>query len=240
MGLNQPDQKKIPNHVAVVMDGNGRWARNQGLSRTEGHRAGEEALYDVVEGAIEIGIKWLTVYAFSTENWKRPLDEVKFLVSYPQQVILRRLDQFDKLGVRIRVAGRSNRRIPKGVVKDVESAVEKTKKNKNLNLVLAYNYGGRIELIDAVRLLIDEKVDSSSVTEKTIQKHLYIPEMPEPDLVIRTSGEKRTSNFLLWQSAYSEYVFSDVLWPDYRRQDLFEAVSEYQQRNRRFGGVDNS
>ncbi len=240
MGLNQPDQKKIPNHVAVVMDGNGRWARNQGLSRTEGHRAGEEALYDVVEGAIEIGIKWLTVYAFSTENWKRPLDEVKFLVSYPQQVILRRLDQFDKLGVRIRVAGRSDRRIPKGVVKDVESAVEKTKKNKNLNLVLAYNYGGRIELIDAVRLLIDEKVDSSSVTEKTIQKHLYIPEMPEPDLVIRTSGEKRTSNFLLWQSAYSEYVFSDVLWPDYRRQDLFEAVSEYQQRNRRFGGVDNS
>jgi undecaprenyl diphosphate synthase len=230
------DKGRIPKHVGIIMDGNGRWAKQQGLSRTEGHKAGEESLYDTVEGAIDVGVRWLTVYAFSTENWKRSPDEVRFLMRYPQEVLFRRIDQLDKLGVRIRIAGRRDRRMPKDVVKDIEDTTERTKKNKKLNLVLAYNYGGRAEIVDAFKEVVKES--ANKIDEKIITSHLYIPEAPEPELIIRTSGEMRTSNFLIWQAAYAEWVFIEKPWPEFRRDDLFEAIAEYQKRERRFGSAE--
>lgn len=230
------EARRIPKHVGIIMDGNGRWAKQQGLSRTEGHKAGEESLYDTVEGAIDLGVRWITAYAFSTENWRRSPEEVKFLMRYPQEVLLRRIDQLDKLGVRIHIAGQRDRRMPKDVVADMEAAVERTKKNKTLNLVLAYNYGGRAEIIDAVNAAIAD--GAKEVSEKTINKHLYV-DSPEPDLIIRTSGESRTSNFLVWQSVYAEWIFLDKAWPEFRREDLRDAIIEYQQRQRRFGGAES-
>ena len=220
------------------MDGNGRWARKRGLPRSEGHDAGEEALFDVVEGALELGIGWFTVYAFSTENWKRPAEEVRYLLGVNQSIIARRLAELDERGVRVRFTGRRDWRVPKRLIRSMDEALERTDGNRAMTLNIAFNYGGRAEIVDAVRSLVAEGIRPEKVDEKAIRSHLYLPDMPDPDLVIRTSGEFRISNFLLWELAYSELVFTEVLWPDFRRENLFEAVREFQSRDRRFGGVD--
>ena len=224
-------------HVAAVMDGNGRWAQRRGLKRTDGHAAGEEALFDTVEGALELGVRWLTVYAFSTENWRRPADEVRFLMGFNESLLVRRRDELHERGVRIRFLGRRDWRVPKRLIRRMDESLELTRKNRVLTLSIAFNYGGRAEIVDAVRALVTEGVPADEIDERAIAQRLYDPEMPDPDLVIRTSGEYRLSNYLLWEAAYSELVFTDVLWPDFRRQDLFDAVREYQERDRRFGGL---
>jgi undecaprenyl diphosphate synthase len=238
--LDSIDRRRIPVHVACVMDGNGRWATKRGLARTEGHAAGEEALFDAVEGALELGIRWLTVYAFSTENWKRPVDEVRFLMRFNERLLLTRRDELHAKGVRVRFSGRRDWRVPKRVLKRMDEAIELTRDNRRMTLTFAFNYGGRAEIVDAVRALVAEGVKPDKIDEKAIARHLYDPDMPDPDLMIRTSGEYRISNFLLWELAYSELVFTDVLWPDFRREHLFEAVREFQQRDRRFGGVEGA
>jgi len=220
------------------MDGNGRWAGQRGLPRTEGHAAGEEALFDAIEGALVLGLRWLTVYAFSTENWRRPPDEVRFLMRFNEGILVRRRDEMHQKGVRVRFVGRRDWRVPKRLLRRIEEAEELTQDNRRLTLTFAFNYGGRVEIVDAVRALIDDGVSAARVNEQAISSRLYRPDMPDPDLVIRTSGEFRISNFLLWQLAYSELVFVDVLWPDFRRQHLFEAVREFQRRERRYGGVE--
>jgi undecaprenyl diphosphate synthase len=222
------------------MDGNGRWAQRRGLPRTDGHAAGEEALFDTVDGALELGIRWLTVYAFSTENWKRPMDEVRYLLGFNESILVRRCDELDDLGVRIRFSGRRDWRVPKRLIKRMDASVRQTERNRALTLTIAFNYGGRAEIVDAVKALVADGVPADKVDEKAIRRRLYDPEMPDPDLMVRTSGEHRISNFLLWELAYSELVFTDVLWPDFRREDLQDAVREYQRRERRFGGVDGS
>jgi undecaprenyl diphosphate synthase len=231
------DPARIPAHIAVVMDGNGRWAESRGLPRTEGHTKGEEALFDVVEGALELGIEWLTVYAFSTENWRRPADEVRFLMGFNETLLLRRRDELHEKQVRVRYIGRRDWRVPRRVQRNIDEAIEMTRKNRRMTLNLAFNYGGRAEIVDAVRSLVAAGVPADKVTEKRLRDHLYAPDMPDPELMIRTSGEYRLSNFLLWELAYSELIFTDVLWPDFRREHLFDAVREFQGRSRRFGGV---
>lgn len=231
------DRSRMPGHVAIVMDGNGRWATARGLPRTEGHGAGEAALWDTVEGALEIGLRHLTVYAFSTENWRRPVDEVRYLMRFNESLLVRRRDEFHDKGVRIVFSGRRDWRVPRRLIRRMDEAVELTKGNSGMDLVIAFNYGGRAELIDAVRQLVADGVSADKVDEKAVRARLYHPEVPDPDLVVRTSGEMRISNFLLWEAAYSELVFTPVLWPDFRREDLFAAIAEYQQRDRRFGRV---
>ena len=230
---------QVPVHVAIVMDGNGRWANARGLTRVEGHRAGEAALMDVIEGAIEAGVKYLTVFAFSTENWKRSPDEVKFLMNYNREVLRRRRDELDGWNVRIRWAGRRPRLWPT-VIDELLTAEKLTAKNKGLTFTMAVNYGSRIEIIDAINHMLEDSKSGKikgAVTEKTVQKYLLTKDLPDVDLFIRSSGEQRISNFLLWQSAYAEFVFLDVLWPDFSRKHLFEAIQQYAKRNRRFGGA---
>ena len=236
--LSDLDLANLPQHVAIVMDGNGRWATQRGLPRTEGHAAGEEALFDTVEGALDLGIKWLTVYAFSTENWRRPADEVRFLMQFNESILVRRRDELNERDVRIRFVGRRDWRVPKRLVRRMDEAFTLTAKNRTMTLTIAFNYGGRAEIVDAVRALVASGTTADKIDERAIRRHLYDPEMPDPDLVVRTSGEYRISNFLLWELAYSELVFTDVLWPDFRREHLFEAVREFQRRDRRYGGVD--
>ena len=219
------------------MDGNGRWATARGLPRTEGHAAGEEALFDTVEGALELGLKWLTVYAFSTENWRRPADEVRFLMRFNESILMRRRDELHGKGVRVLFIGRRDWRVPRRVLRRIEETEALTAGNRRMTLVFAFNYGGRAEIVDAVARLVADGVPPSKVSERALRERMYAPDMPDPDLVVRTSGEYRMSNFLLWEVAYSELVFTDVLWPDFRREDLFAAVREYQRRDRRFGGV---
>jgi len=231
------DPDRIPVHVAAVMDGNGRWAQRRGLKRTDGHAAGEEALFDTVEGALELGVKWLTVYAFSTENWRRPRDEVRYLMGFNESLLVRRRDELNERDVRIRFIGRRDWRVPKRLLRRMDESLALTQDNRTLTLTIAFNYGGRAELVDAVRSLIADGVPADKVDEKAIARRLYDPEMPDPDLLVRTSGEYRLSNFLMWETAYSELVFTDVLWPDFRREHLFAAVREYQERDRRFGGL---
>jgi undecaprenyl diphosphate synthase len=228
---------RVPTHVGCVMDGNGRWAAQRGLPRTEGHAAGEAALLDTVNGALDIGIRWLTMYAFSTENWRRPRDEVRYLMGFNESLLVRRRDELHDKGVRIRFAGRRDWRVPRRVLRRMDESVALTQANRRMTLTMAFNYGGRAEIVDAVRALVARGVSADKIDERAIRAHLYYPDLPDPDLVIRTSGEYRISNFLLWQLAYSELVFSDVLWPDFRRQHLFEAVAEFQRRERRYGGV---
>lgn len=224
-------------HIAAVMDGNGRWAQRRGLKRTEGHAAGEEALMDAVDGALDLGTKWLTVYAFSTENWRRPVDEVRFLMGFNESLLVRRRDELDEKGVRIRFIGRRDWRVPKRLIRRIDESVELTKRNRRLTLTIAFNYGGKAELVDAVRQIVEEGIPADKIDEKTIARRLYASDMPDPELLVRTSGEYRLSNFLIWEAAYSELVFTDVLWPDFRREHLFDAVREYQARDRRFGGL---
>ncbi len=236
------DRGRIPRHVAIVMDGNGRWAKQRGLKRTEGHAAGEEALFDTVEGALDIGLEWMTVYAFSTENWRRPLDEVRFLMNFNENLLVRRRDDLHERGVRVRFIGRRGGRVPGRLRRQIADAEELTHRNRRMTLTFAFNYGGRAELVDAARAIGHEvkagRVDPDKINDRTLARHLYAPDMPDPDLLVRTSGEFRISNYLLWELAYAELVFTDVLWPDFRRDDLFEAIREFQRRERRFGAVD--
>ncbi len=232
------DRSALPYHVAIVMDGNGRWATERGLSRTTGHEQGEQALYDVIYGARDLGIKWVTAYAFSTENWKRPAREVAFLMNFNEKLLLARMDELHEHDVRIRFVGRRERRIPSRLIKRMDEAQDKTKNNKGINLCIAFNYGGRAEIVDAVKSLVAESsgdLSSRKITEKSLASHLYCSDMPDVDLVLRSSGEYRLSNFMLWQAAYAELIFTETLWPDIRREDLFDAVIEFQRRHRRFG-----
>lgn len=228
------DKSQIPKHVAVVMDGNGRWAKNKGLKRTEGHKAGEAPLFDMVEGAIEIGVKELSAYAFSTENWKRSPEEVRFLMGFNKEVLRRRRDQMNELGVRIRWVGQE-KKLWTSVVDELLEAEELTAKNKVLTLNMCVNYGGRAEIVSAAEELARDfkRGKISKFDEKTFAKYLDLP--TDVDLFLRSSGEQRLSNFLPWQSAYAEMVFMDVLWPDADRRTLWKAISEYANRNRRFG-----
>jgi undecaprenyl diphosphate synthase len=228
----------IPRHVAVVMDGNGRWAKERGLPRTAGHEAGEAALFDMVEGAIEIGVKELSAFAFSTENWKRSPEEVRFLMGFNRDVIRRRRDEMHALGVRVRWLGREPR-LWKSVISELQEAEELTASNKVLTLNMCVNYGGRAEIADAAAELARDvkrrKIDPDSINEKVFAKYLYHGDVPPVDLLLRSSGEQRMSNFLIWQAAYAEMVFLDTLWPDADRLTLWKAIEIYAQRERRFG-----
>jgi undecaprenyl diphosphate synthase len=236
------DLTHLPRHVAIVMDGNGRWAKQRGLKRTEGHAAGEHALFDTVEGALDIGLEWMTVYAFSTENWRRPLDEVRYLMNFNENLLLRRRDELHERGVRVRFIGRRGGRVPGRLRRRIADAEELTRRNRGMTLTFAFNYGGRAELVDAARAIARDvaagRLDADKITERTLARNLYAPDMPDPDLLVRTSGEFRISNYLLWEIAYAELMFTDVLWPDFRREHLFEAIEEFQRRERRFGAVD--
>ena len=239
-GAKPPKLKadQIPNHVAVVMDGNGRWAKERGMPRTAGHEAGEASLLDMVHGAIEIGVKELSAYAFSTENWRRSPDEVKFLMGFNRDVIRRRRDEMNDLGVRIRWVGREQK-LWSSVLSELKEAEELTKSNKVLTLNMCVNYGGRAEIVDAItsisKAIKSKKIKPESITEKNFSKFLYSPQMSDVDLFLRSSGEQRTRNFLMWQSAYAEMVFLDVLWPDADRRTLWKAIEIYAERERRFG-----
>ncbi|MBA0126226.1 isoprenyl transferase [Haloechinothrix sp. YIM 98757] len=230
----------VPNHVALVMDGNGRWANERGLSRIEGHKRGESVMIDVAAGAVELGVKWLSVYAFSTENWKRSPEEVRFLMGFNRDTIRRQVDYLDSIGVRIRWAGRSPK-LWRSVIKELRAAEDKTAANDRLNMTMCVNYGGRAEIADAVRRIAtaaaNGEINPARVTERTIARYLYQPEMPDVDLFLRPSGERRTSNFLLWESAYAEFVFQDTLFPDFDRRHLWEACLEFAKRDRRFGSA---
>ena len=230
----------MPNHVAIVMDGNGRWAKARGLPRTEGHKMGEASLLDVIKGAIEIGVKNLSAYAFSTENWSRSPDEVKFLMGFNRDVIHRRRDELDAMGVRVVWSGRRPR-LWKSVIDELEYAQERTKHNDVITLQFCVNYGGRAEIADATtriaRDVADGKLSANRISEQTLHRYLYSPEVPDVDLFVRSSGEQRTSNFLVWQLAYAEMVFLDTLWPDFDRRDLWRAIELYAQRDRRYGGA---
>ncbi|HQR80604.1 MAG TPA: isoprenyl transferase [Actinomycetota bacterium] len=233
-----PDQ--VPRHVAVVMDGNGRWAQARGLPRTAGHEAGEASLLDCVHGALELGIPWLSAYAFSTENWRRSPEEVRFLMGFNRDVIRRRRDELHELGVRVRWSGRRPR-LWRSVIRELESAERLTARNDRMTLTMCVNYGGRAEIADAAAALARDvkagRVDPDKVTEETLADYLYQPEMPDVDLFVRSSGEQRTSNFLVWQAAYAEMVFLDTLWPDFDRRHLWYACELYAARERRYGGV---
>ena len=230
----------IPKHVALVMDGNGRWAQERGLPRTAGHEAGEASLLDCVHGALELGIGAISAYAFSTENWRRSPEEVRFLMGFNRDVIRRRRDDMNELGVRIRWAGRRPK-LWRSVIKELEEAEKLTAKNSQLTLTMCVNYGGRAEITDAVQAISAKvasgQIQPSKVTERMIAAHLDEPDMPDVDLFVRSSGEQRMSNFLLWQSAYAEFVFLDTLWPDFDRRQLWEACEIYAARNRRYGGA---
>ena len=243
--LSDIDRRRLPAHVGIVMDGNGRWAEQRGLSRTEGHAAGEEALFDVVEGAIEAGLRWLTVYAFSTENWRRPPSEVRYLMGFNRRLLQRRRDDLHSRGVRIRFMGRKEDwRVPRSVRREMDEAERLTRQNEGMTFTIAFNYGGRVEIVDAVRKLLADhdagKLEGTRLSPDSIGARLYYPDMPDPDLVIRTSGEQRISNFVLWQAAYSELWFTPAFWPDFSREHLFEAIRDFQKRSRRFGGVDGA
>ena len=240
-GLQPPALPRgaVPNHVAIVMDGNGRWANSRGLTRIEGHREGEATLMDVVAGAVQIGVKHLSLYAFSTENWKRSPEEVRFLMGFNRDVLHRHRDQLNEWGVRVRWAGRKPR-LWGSVIKELQFAEQLTAGNDTMTLTMCVNYGGRTEIADAMQKIAEEvaagRLKPSAINEKVIARHMYTP-MPDVDLFIRSSGEQRTSNFLLWQSAYAELVFLDQLWPDFTRVDLWEAIQLYASRSRRFGGA---
>jgi len=234
--------RPVPRHVAIILDGNGRWATGRGLPRTAGHAAGEPALFDVVHGAIDLGIEWLTVYVFSTENWSRSEEEVAFLMHFNEDLLLRRRDELNDMGVRVIFMGdRDDPRVSdrlRGHIADTEAL---TAHNRTLTMVFAFNYGSRLEIAAAARRIAAKaavgEIDPAKVDTGTVAAHLYLPEMPDPDLVIRTSGEQRISNFLLWQSAYAELAFPETLWPDFDRHALAACVEDYRRRERRFGGV---
>ncbi len=229
-------EDKIPAHVAIIMDGNGRWAKQRGLPRVAGHKAGTENLRRIIEASVELGIRTLTIYAFSTENWRRPADEVKGLMMIFEDVIDRELPQLNRNGVQLRHIGRLDGLKP-AFAQKVRNAIEQTKNNNKLILNVAFNYGGRSEIVEAVQKIVAEGVKPEAVTEEMITSHLYTGGQPDPDLIIRTSGELRVSNFLIWQGAYAEYYIAPVYWPDFDKDQLRLALEEYANRHRRFGGL---
>jgi undecaprenyl diphosphate synthase len=241
-GVKPPDlpRELVPRHVALVMDGDGRWAANRGLARTEGHKVGESSLLDVIMGAIELGIPYLSAYAFSTENWRRSPDEVRFLMGFNRDVIHRRRDLLNEMGVRIRWAGRRPK-LWRSVISELEEAEQLSASNSVLTLQFCVNYGGRAEIVDAAAAIAADvaagKLRPDKITEKVFARYLDEPEIPEVDLFVRSSGEQRLSNFLLWQSAYAELVFLDTLWPDFDRRHLWHACEIYASRDRRYGGA---
>jgi undecaprenyl diphosphate synthase len=231
----------VPEHVAIVMDGNGRWATQRGLPRTDGHRAGEEAVGRVVHAAVDLGIRYLTLYAFSTENWRRPRAEVRFLLNDTERFVENRRDEFHAMGVRMNWIGRRDWRVPKRITRVIDETIEMTKNNPGMTLTIAFNYGGRAELVDAARALAQESrqgsIDPAKIDERSIHRALYDPTLPDVDLFLRTGGEHRVSNYLLWQSSYAELVFLEVLWPDFEGKHLEDAIAEFAGRRRRFGRV---
>ncbi len=231
-----PPLERVPRHVGVIMDGNGRWARQRGLPRVAGHRAGTENLRPVLRAAVEFGIEFLTIYAFSTENWGRPESEVQGLLSIFRRVIDREVDKLHDQGVQLRHLGRLNR-IPPDIQERIQEAVELTKDNDRLVLNVAFNYGGRAEIVDAVRKIIADGVPAERIDGELISRNLYTAGQPDPDLIIRTSGEMRLSNFLVWQAAYAEFYTTPALWPDFGKDDLYEALKDFNRRERRFGLV---
>ena len=235
------DPGRLPRHVAIIMDGNGRWARERGKPRIIGHRAGIESVRDVVKACSQIGIGYLTLYTFSRENWRRPRREVKGLMSMLGDLLKREIRELDENDVRVRAIGRVHD-LPQSVRKELSRAYERTKDNKGLVLILALSYGGRDEIVDAAskaaRKAMSGGLVPEEIDEETFSRFLYAPDIPDPDLLIRTSGELRVSNFLLWQIAYSEIWVTDVLWPDFTREQLFAALRSYQSRERRFGGLE--
>jgi undecaprenyl diphosphate synthase len=242
MDLGRLDADLIPRHVGLILDGNGRWANARGLPRIAGHQAGEEALFDVVHGALEIGIGWLSAYTFSTENWSRDPEEVEFLMFFNRDLLLRRRDELNDLGVRIRFAGDlADQRIPEENRAYMAESEALTVGNDRLNMVFVFNYGSRWELTEAARRMAREaasgRLDPDSVDQAVFSSFFSVPDMPDLDLVIRSSGEHRLSNFLLWQAAYAEFSFPGILWPDFNREALLDAVVDFQRRDRRFGGA---
>lgn len=235
--LSEIQQHDIPTHIAAIMDGNGRWAKERGLKRTQGHEAGEHALFEAVEGCLAAEVRWLTVYGFSTENWRRPVEEVQFLLNFNRDLLYRRRDELNERNVRIIFSGRRDRRVPRPLVRDIDEAAALTAKNTGMTLNIAFNYGGRAEIVDAIAAIIKAGTPPNKVDESMVARYLYHPDIPDPELMIRTSGEQRISNFLLWELAYSELVFTDTKWPDFTRKHLWGAIAEYQQRQRRFGGL---
>jgi undecaprenyl diphosphate synthase len=238
--LKKLDKGRLPQHIAVIMDGNGRWAQKRGLPRIYGHKAGVNAVREVIKASGEIGIKYLTLYAFSTENWKRPKEEVNFLMDLLVEYLSKEVDELNKNNVVLKFIGDITK-LPEKCQLEIERSEKLTRGNTGLVVNIALNYGGRDEIVKATRSICEKVLKGElmpgEISEEVISRHLYTAFQPDPDLIIRTSGEKRLSNFLLWQSAYSELWFTDVLWPDFKRKHLLEALLYYQTRKRRFGGV---
>ena len=236
--LAQVDLERLPRHIAIIMDGNGRWAKRRHLPRIAGHRAGIRAVRQAVEASARLGVPYLTLYAFSVENWKRPHTEIKLLMDLLREYLKKEITELNRQNIRLGVIGRIAE-LPKPVLKDLDNAIEKTCHNTGLHLTLALNYGARAEMVDAVRALAEKLTNNGTIdiNEATLSKYLYTREMPDPDLLVRTSGELRLSNFLLWQIAYAEIWVTDTLWPDFTQNDLFRAIIDYQKRERRYGGL---
>ena len=234
--LEKLDTNKLPVHIAVIMDGNGRWAKSRGMTRVEGHKVGAESARKITEFCVRLGIKHLTLFTFSSENWSRPVREINTLMEMLHKNLLTQKELLIKNNIRFSVIGELSR-LPRKLRTSISETIELSKDHTGMNLHLALNYGGRTEIIDAVKKIIDDGISSQKVNEKKFRKYLYSPDLPDPDLMIRTSGESRISNFLLYQIAYSELVFTDVLWPDFRLKELLGALISFQERDRRFGKV---
>ena len=238
--LDQIDTERLPRHIAIIMDGNGRWARKRRLPRTEGHRRGVNVAREMVKAANDIGVEVISLYAFSTENWVRPKSEVSFLMRLLNRFLSTELDQLVENNVRLRISGQPEG-LPKSVQRSIRKAIAATVDNSGIILNMALNYSGRVEITDAIRKIAGAvqagELDLGEITSELVAQHLYHPELPDPDLLIRTSGEFRVSNYMLWQIAYAEVWITDCLWPDFSRANLYQAILDYQQRNRRFGGI---
>lgn len=242
LDLSRVDLDRVPRHIGLILDGNGRWANKRGLPRTAGHLAGEEALFDVIQGGLALGVGWLTAFTFSTENWDRSPEEVEFLMWFNEDLLTRRRDELHAQGIRMAFSGDFNdSRVPERNRRHMAEAAELTADNTAMTVVFAFNYGSRAELVRAARLLAEDalagRIVPDSIEAQAFQDRFWLPNMPDVDLVIRSSGEHRLSNFLLWQSAYAEFSFPGILWPDFDRHALVDAVVDYQHRDRRFGGA---
>lgn len=234
------DMENIPKHIAIIMDGNGRWAKKRKLPRTMGHKAGVETIRRVLKEADKLGVKYMTLYAFSTENWKRPKEEVNALMKLLIQYLRQEINELHKNGVKINVLGDITK-LPKECQEEIEKSVDKTKNNKGITMNIALNYGGRDEILRAVKSISEEVLNGNisieDINDEVMENYLYTKGIPDPDIIIRPSGEQRLSNFLLWQCAYSEFWYSDICWPDFKEKDLHRAIYDFQRRDRRFGGV---
>ncbi|MGH9444372.1 MAG: isoprenyl transferase [Terriglobia bacterium] len=235
---SQIDRERLPRHIAIIMDGNGRWAQKRKLPRIAGHRAGMRAVRQGIEACSTLGVSYLTLYAFSMENWKRPQSEVKLLMALLREYLKKEIEELDRRNIRLAVIGRI-RELPLSVQRDLQAAIDRTRRNQGLQLTLALNYGARTEIVDALRQIIKDLKENgaSRLDERAVSRRLYTQGIPDPDLLIRTSGEMRLSNFLLWQAAYAEIWITETLWPDFTRRDLFRAVLDFQKRERRYGGL---